>query len=102
MLYYQVEGEDVLVRKRHLQEILPGMYVCTMFFYQNDHVNYRLEDGGEVVSDETVIRFDTFESEGDESRFFALNDLSAESCAPEELAQYLIKTYFTDYMMKVL
>ncbi len=102
VLYYQVEGEDVLVRKRHLQEILPGMYVCTMFFYQNDHVNYRLEDGGEVVSDETVIRFDTFESEGDESRFFALNDLSAESCAPEELAQYLIKTYFTDYMMKVL
>ena len=102
VLYYQVEGENTGVHKKRLKEILPGMYTCTMYFYHNDHVNYRLEDDGEVVSDEAVIRFETFESEGEESRLFALNDLSAESCAPEELNRYLLQTYFTDTMMKLL
>lgn len=102
VLYYQVEGEDSGIHKKRLQEIFPGVYICTMYFYQNDHVNYRLEENGEVISDETVIRFETFESEGEESRFFALNDLSAEECPLEELKDYLLKTCFTDYVMKLL
>lgn len=102
VLYYQVERENTGIRKKYLTEILPGIYTCTMYFYQNDHVNYRLEADEEVISDESLIHFDTFESEGEESRFFALNDLSVQECALEELEQYLIKTYFTDNSMKLM
>lgn len=102
VLYYQLEGEDTGIHKKYLREILPGMYISTMYFYQSDHVNYRLEADGEVINDEAVIHFETFESEGEESRFFALNDLSAETCEPNRLEEYLIKSYFTDHLMKML
>ena len=73
-----------------------------MYFYQSDHVNYRLEEEGELVEDETRLRFETFACEGENSRFFALNQFSAEEADGEEIQQYLIRTFFTDQYMKLL
>lgn len=102
ILYYQVEEEKGQIRKKYLQEILPGLYCGSMYFYQSDHVNYRLEEEGELVEDETRLRFETFACEGENSRFFALNQFSAEEADGEEIQQYLIRTFFTDQYMKLL
>ena len=101
-LYYQLDGEPDVTRRQRLEEILPGMYVCSLYFYQNDHVSYRLEDEEDVISDEDRIRFETFETEGEESRFFALNALSAEENDIVAMDKYLTMTYFTDRLMKLL
>lgn len=101
ILYYQIEGEEI-EKKQYLQEVLPGMYICSMYFYQNDHVNYRLEDEGDLVNEENLLRFETFEYEGEDSRFFALNHLSNEEYDVKELEDYLTKTFFTDHLMKIL
>lgn len=102
ILYYQIEGEEENTKERHLQEILPGMYVCSMHFYQKDHVNYHLEADGEPVNDETHLQFETFEYEGEDSRFFELNHLNSDERNQEELRDYLKKAYFTDHFMKLL
>ena len=101
-LYYQLDGEKDVTKKQRLEEILPGMYVCSLYFYQNDHVSYRLEDEEDIISDEERIRFETFETEGEESRFFALNALSAEENDMVGMDKYLTMTYFTDRLMKLL
>ena len=102
VLYYQIEGEHTGEHKKTLQEILPGVYVGSMYFYQSDHVSYRLEADGEIVSDESAIHFETFASEGEESRFFALNALGAEECEPQQLYDYLIRAYFADHVIRML
>lgn len=102
ILYYQVEGEEEFTKERHLQEILPGMYVCSMHFYQKDHVNYRLEADGELVKDESTLHFETFEYEGEDSRFFELNHLNSDQGTMEELKGYLKKAFFTDQFMKLI
>ena len=102
VLYYQVEGEEETTRERHLKEVLPGMYVCSMHFYQKDHVNYRLEADGETVKDENTLHFETFEYEGEESRFFDLNHLNSDYGNEEELNDYLKKAFFADNYMKLL
>ena len=78
------------------------MYVGSMYFYQSDHVSYRLEADGEIVSDESAVHFETFASEGEESRFFALNALGAEECEPQQLYDYLIRAYFADHVIRML
>ena len=102
ILYYQVEGEEEFTKERHLQEILPGMYVCSMHFYQKDHVNYRLEADGELVKDESTLHFETFEYEGEDSRFFELNHLNSDQGTMEELKGYLKKAFFTNKFMKLI
>ncbi|MCD8019613.1 MAG: DUF5717 family protein, partial [Clostridiales bacterium] len=102
VLYYQIAGEKELTRKRYLNEVLPGMYIGSMYFYQNDHVNYRLEEDDTVVSDESRLRFETFGYEGDESRFFALNHFSTEEYSAQEMEGFLRKIFFTDRLLKLL
>ncbi len=102
VVYYEVEGEEGPTKKRILQEILPGRYVCSMHFYQNDHVNYRLEADGDTVSDENRLTFETFEYEGEESRFFDLNAFIGKAWDEAALESYLRKVCFTEELMKPL
>ena len=102
-LNYQIDGEEYSFRDLKLEEVLPGMYVCHMNFFQRDHVKYRLEVDGELVEDENALEFETFEyEEGEESRFFTLNYLDTEEASLPELKEYLLKTFFTDQCMKLL
>ena len=102
-LNYQIDGEEYSFRDLKLEEVLPGMYVCHMNFFQRDHVKYRLEADGELVEDENALEFETFEyEEGEESRFFTLNYLDTEEASLPELKEYLLKTFFTDQCMKLL
>lgn len=100
-LYYRIEQEEEEVKERHLLEILPGMYVASLHFYQSDHVNYRLEAGDEPVPNEEDIKFEIIEYEGDDSRFFELNHLSAKKEA-NELYEYLLKAFFVDEYISLL
>lgn len=102
ILYYQIDGEKDEPKERHLLEVLPGMYVTTLHFYQSDHVNYHLESDGEPVKNENDVIFETFEYEGDDSRFFELNHLTEREKNPEELREYLLKAFFTDQFMALL
>lgn len=102
ILYYQIEGEENRTIKNVLGEILPGLYVGSMYFYQNDHVTYRLEENGEPVSDESCLNFETFEYEGEESRFFMLNQLSAGEYDSEELEKYMSRVFLTNEKIKLL
>ncbi len=103
VLTYQIEGEEDISREKTLEEVLPGMYVCHMHFFQKDHVKYRLEANGILVEDEKALSFETFAyEEGTESRFFALNRLDSEEISPEELKTYLIKAFFVDQYAKLL
>lgn len=102
VLYYQIEGEEERTRKCRLEEFLPGIYVCSMHFYQNDHVNYRLEENEALVEDESRLSFETFEYEGEESRFFALNHFGGEDWNQEEFEYYLKKAYFAEHVMGML
>lgn len=102
-LNYQIDGEEYSFRDLKLEEVLPGMYVCHMNFFQRDHVKYRLEADGELVEDENALEFETFEYEdGEESRFFTLNYLDTERASLPELKEYLLKTFFADQCMKLL
>lgn len=102
-LNYQIDGEEYSSRDFKLEEVLPGMYVCHMNFFQRDHVKYRLEADGELVEDENALEFETFEyEEGEESRFFTLNYLDTEEASLPELKEYLLKTFFADQCMKLL
>ena len=49
------EDEEDEPRECHLLEVLPGLYVTSLHFYQNDHVNYRIEAGGEPVENKKDI-----------------------------------------------
>lgn len=102
ILYYQVEEEKEQGRKKYLREILPGLYICSLHFYQSDHVNYRLEEEGERVEDETLLRFETFACEGENSRLFTLNQYSAREADREEIQHYLLGAFFADQYMKLL
>lgn len=100
---YQIDGEQYSFRNLNLEEVLPGMYVCHMNFFQRDHVKYRLEADGKLVADENALEFETFEYEdGEESRFFTLNYLDTEEASLPELKEYLLKTFFADQCMKLL
>ena len=103
ILNYQIDGEQYSFRNLNLEEVLPGMYVCHMNFFQRDHVKYRLEADGKLVADENALEFETFEYEdGEESRFFTLNYLDTEEASLPELKEYLLKTFFADHCMKLL
>ena len=103
ILNYQIDGEQYSFRNLNLEEVLPGMYVCHMNFFQRDHVKYRLEADGKLVADENALEFETFEYEdGEESRFFTLNYLDTEEASLPELKEYLLKTFFADQCMKLL
>ncbi len=99
-LYYQVDGEKEGPKERHLLEVLPGMYITSMHFYQSDHVNYHLEADGEPVKNDNDILFETFGYEGDDSRFFELNYLLEKG--EEEMGSYLVRAFFTDQFMTLL
>ncbi|MBQ9157256.1 MAG: hypothetical protein IJ137_10805 [Eubacterium sp.] len=101
-LYYEIDGEKGEARERHLLEILPGMYVTSLHFYQDDHVNYRMEADGEPVKNEEDIHFETFEYEGEDSRFFELNYLEEKVEEADGLDEYLLKSFFTDQFMTIL
>lgn len=89
ILNYQIDGEQYSFRNLNLEEVLPGMYVCHMNFFQRDHVKYRLEADGKLVADENALEFETFEYEdGEESRFFTLNYLDTEEASLPELKEY--------------
>lgn len=102
VLYYQIDGEKEDIKERHLLEVLPGLYITSLHFYQSDHVNYRLEIDGEPVADESDVLFETFDYEGDDSRFFELNYLAGEKSGPEELKKYLLKAFFADEFITLL
>lgn len=102
ILYYQVKGDKKETVEKRLREILPGRYVCSMHFYQNDHVNYHLEEDGNPVKENGNIQFETFGYDGEDSRFFELNHLNADGYHPEDLRIYLSRAYFTDQFIKVL
>ena len=101
-LYYEIEGEKDYWREKKLEEITPGMYVCHMHFFKDDHVNYRLEESGEKVEDTELIHFDTFHYDGEDSRFFTLNHMDWDANGMEKLKTYLMETYVTDHFMKLL
>ena len=61
ILRYQIDGEEYSLRELHLEEVLPGMYVCHMNFFQKDHVKYRLESDGSPVDEGAGLEFETFE-----------------------------------------
>lgn len=102
ILYYQIDGEEEVSREQKLVEMIPGMYTASMHFYRSDHVNYRLEADGEQVSDQDHIVFETFEYDGEESRFFALNNLTVGEDCEDKMREYLQKAYFADQFMKPL
>lgn len=101
ILYYRIEGESGDTREKHLLEVLPGLYITSLHFYQRDHVNYRLEADGEPVQNEEDILFETFEYEGEDSRFFELNHLTGED-SYSELEKYLLKAFFADEFITLL
>ena len=102
-LNYQIDGEEYSFRNLKLEEVLPGMYVCHMNFFQRDHVKYRLEEDGKQVEGSDTLEFETFGYEdGEDSRFFALNHLDSEEASLPELKDYLLKTFFADQCMKLL
>lgn len=102
-LNYQIEGEEYSFRDLKLEEVLPGMYVCHMNFFQRDHVKYRLEEDGKQVEGEEPLEFETFGYEdGEDSRFFTLNHLDSEEASLPELKDYLLKSFFADQCMKLL
>ncbi len=102
VLYYELEGEKDYWREKKLEEIMPGLYVCHMHFYQNDQVNYRLEEAGEKVQNTNTIQFETFPYDDDDSRYFILNHMTWEENGMEKLKTYLLQTHFTDHYMKLL
>lgn len=103
ILRYQIDGEEYSLRELHLEEVLPGMYVCHMNFFQKDHVKYRLESDGSPVDEGTGLEFETFEyGDGEESRFFTLNHLDSEESSLPEVKDCLLKTFFADQYMKLL
>lgn len=103
ILRYQIDGEEYSLRELHLEEVLPGMYVCHMNFFQKDHVKYRLESDGSPVDEEAGLEFETFEyGDGEESRFFTLNHLDSEESSLPEVKDCLLKTFFADQYMKLL
>ena len=61
-------------------------------------MNYRLEADGEAVPDGADIKFETFEYEGEDSRFFELDYLSGKK-EPNELYDYLLRAFFVDEFM---
>ncbi|MDO4976487.1 MAG: DUF5717 family protein [Eubacteriales bacterium] len=101
-IYYEIEGQKDYWREKKLDEVMPGMYVCHMHFYHNDHVNYRLEESGEKVQDSNQIQFETFRYDNDDSRFFTLNHMTWEENGMEKMKSYLMQSYFTDHFMKLL
>ena len=102
-LSYQIDKEEHSFCDQKLEEVLPGMYVCHMNFFQRDHVKYRLEEDGRQVEGEDSLVFETFGYEdGEDSRFFALNHLDSEEASLQELKDYLLKTFFADQCMKLL
>ena len=103
ILRYQIDGEEYSLRELHLEEVLPGMYVCHMNFFQKDHVKYRLESDGSPVDEGAGLEFETFEyGDGEESRFFTLNHLDSEESSLPEVKDCLLKTFFADQYMKLL
>ena len=103
ILRYQIDGEEYSLRELHLEEVLPGMYVCHMNFFQKDHVKYRLESDGSPVDEGSCLEFETFEyGDGEESRFFTLNHLDSEESSLPEVKDCLLKTFFADQYMKLL
>ncbi|MCI6857987.1 MAG: DUF5717 family protein [Eubacterium sp.] len=100
---YQIDGEEDYVRTLIPEEVLPGMYVCHMNFFQKDHVKYRLEADGEPVEEKDALKFETFGyEEGEESRFFTLNRLDSEEVSEKDFEKYLLQAYFADRYMKLL
>lgn len=103
ILRYQIDGEEYSLRELHLEEVLPGMYVCHMNFFQKDHVKYRLESDGSPVDERAGLEFETFEyGDGEDSRFFTLNHLDSEESSLPEVKDCLLKTFFADQYMKLL
>ena len=103
ILRYQIDGEVYSLRELHLEEVLPGLYVCHMNFFQKDHVKYRLESDGSPVDEGAGLEFETFEyGDGEESRFFTLNHLDSEESSLPEVKDCLLKTFFADQYMKLL
>ena len=103
VFHYQIDGEEYSQRELHPEEVLPGMYVCHMNFFQRDHVKYRLEADGKLIENAEALEFETFEyEEGEESRFFTLNHLDSEEVSLPEVKEYLLKTFFADQYMKLL
>lgn len=101
-LCYEIEGEKDYWREKKVEEVMPGMYVCHMHFYRDDHVNYRLEEAGEKVTASENIQFETFRYEGEDSRFFTLNHMRWEENGMEKMKSYLMQSYFADHYMKLL
>ena len=103
ILRYQIDGEEYSLRELHLEEVLPGMYVCHMNFFQKDHVKYRLESDGSPVDEGAGLEFEPFEyGDGEDSRFFTLNHLDSEESSLPEVKDCLLKTFFADQYMKLL
>ena len=101
ILYYRIEQEEEETRERHLLEIIPGLYVDSLHFYQSDHVNYRMEADGEPVPNEEDIKFEIIEYEGEDSRFFEISHLLDKKEA-SDLYDYLLKAFFVDEYITLL
>lgn len=101
-LYYKLQGNEATVADCKLEEILPGRYVNSMYFYQNDRVDFYLECDGEKVEDQESYRFEGYRFETESSRFFALNELGKKDIAIEDLRTYLKNVYYVQQCMSLL
>ena len=95
-LCYEIEGEEDSYQERQLTQVLPGLYVTGIHLYQRDQVHYRLEENDLPVDSEEGLVFESFDYEGEDSRFFALNHLAGPDTDPMELDDYLIRAFFAD------
>lgn len=101
-LYYSLKGLKKRVFEKKLEEISSGHYVCSLHFFRSDHVTYRLEADKERVTDDSALKFETFDYGNTESRFFALNQLAAQPENIEDIEAYLKMVYFTEHHMILL
>ena len=103
ILNYQIDGEQYSFRNLNLEEVLPGMYVCHMNFFQRDHVKYRLEADGKLVADENALEFETFEYEdGEESSCLYIELFRYGRSITARVKRISLKTFFADQCMELL
>ena len=99
---YEIEGEENSYRERGLTEILPGMYVCSLYLFQRDQINYHLEEDGVISEDKEAVVFESFDYKGEDSRFSMLNHLASGQADPMDLDDYLLKAFFADTQLALL
>lgn len=101
-LYYRLQDSDQNVVDCKLEEILPGRYVTSLYFYQNDRVDYYLECNGVKVEDKESYRFEGYKYESESSRFFTLNQLGSQDFAIDELKSYLKNVFYIQQNLSLL